>query len=46
MSVYAIAGNVRKIRTEKFEETQKKFSERVNISNRTLQNIERGCRIP
>lgn len=46
MSIYAIAGNVKKVRTEKFHETQEKFAERLSVSTRTVQNLEMGYCLP
>ena len=46
MSIYTIADNIRKIRTEKFQESQERFAERLNISPRTVQNIEGGRSLP
>lgn len=46
MSIYAIADNIRKIRTEKFQESQEKFAERLNIRLRTVQKIENGYCLP
>lgn len=46
MSIYAVFKNIKKVRKEKFKETQEEFSERCGISVETLSNLERGAVSP
>lgn len=46
MSIYTIAENAKKVRMEKFGESQEKLAERLNVRTRTVQNRERGCCMP
>lgn len=45
-SVYVIGENIRKLRMEKFAESQEKFSERIKTTSRTVYNLECGSSVP